>query len=260
MVWMLSWQEGKKTSMDIHSAANKIPFLSTDQMREVDRVMVEDYHIELIQMMENAGRSLAGLARLRFLSGSPANQRVVVLAGTGGNGGGSLVGARWLHNWGARVQVVITRPEAEFQGVPAHQLNILKRMQIPILAADQVDRAAGAGLILDGLIGYSLQGAPRGPAADLIGWANSQAGPVLALDVPSGLDAASGTVHHTAVRAAATLALALPKEGLRSPAAKPHVGELYLADISVPPALYQGLGLEVEVGALFSEREIIRIW
>ena len=75
-----------------------IPYLTTDQMREVDRAMIEDYYIELIQMMENAGRNLAHLARTRFLGGDPRGQHVVVLAGSGGNGGGGLVCARRLHN------------------------------------------------------------------------------------------------------------------------------------------------------------------
>jgi len=77
-----------------------IRYLTTDQMIEVDRAMIEDFKIELIQMMENAGRNLASLARERFLDGDPIGKRVVVLAGTGGNGGGALVAARRLHNWG----------------------------------------------------------------------------------------------------------------------------------------------------------------
>jgi NAD(P)H-hydrate epimerase len=72
------------------------PMLDSAQMREVDRVMVEDYHIELLQMMEHAGRHLAHLARERFLQGNPVGRRVVVLAGPGGNGGGALVAARRL--------------------------------------------------------------------------------------------------------------------------------------------------------------------
>ena len=80
--------------------------LTTSQMIEVDRAMIEDYHIDLIQMMENAGRNLAHLARERFLHGDPRGQKVVVLAGTGGNGGGALVCARRLHNYGADARVL----------------------------------------------------------------------------------------------------------------------------------------------------------
>ncbi len=74
----------------------EIPYLTTEQMIEVDRAMIEDFGIELLQMMENAGRALAHLARARFLGDDPLDKRVIVMAGTGGNGGGALVCARRL--------------------------------------------------------------------------------------------------------------------------------------------------------------------
>ena len=116
-----------------------------------------------------------------------------------------------------------------------------------------------ADLIVDGIIGYSLSGAPRGAAADLIHWANDQDRPTLALDVPSGLDATTGTAYVPCVRAAATMTLALPKEGLRAEGAEQYVGELYLADISVPPALYAAPPLSLKVGPLFAEEDVIRL-
>lgn len=244
-------------SMTIHSGA--VPYLTTAQMVEVDRAMMQDYHIELLQMMENAGRNLAHLGRVRFLNGDPRGRRITVLVGTGGNGGGALVAARRLASWGAVVRVITARPEAEFTAVPAHQLRILQRMQVPIFASDAVAQATPVDLILDGLIGYSLQGAPHGTTADLIRWANSQGAPILALDVPSGIDTASGTVYDPVIRATATMTLALPKEGLREPKALPLVGELYLADISVPPGLYIEPGLGLMVGPLFARDEVIRL-
>ena len=136
-----------------------IPSLDTDQMREVDRAMIEDYHIELIQMMENAGRNLAHLARTRFLEGDPREREVLVLAGRGGNGGGGLVSARRLHNWGADVRVILSQPDTAFQGIPAHQLSILQRMGVPI-EAEVPAELPPAELIIDALIGYSLRGGP----------------------------------------------------------------------------------------------------
>lgn len=82
--------------------------------------------------------------------------------------------------------------------------------------------------------------------------------PILALDVPSGIDTTSGTVFDPAIEAAATMTLALPKEGLRPAAVKAQVGELYLADISVPPALYAGLGLDI--GLIFAGSDILQLW
>jgi len=236
-----------------------VPWLTSKQMVEVDRAMTEDLHIELIQMMENAGRNLAHLARERFLGGDPRGKKVVVMAGTGGNGGGALVCARRLHIWGARVGVFVTRPDGDFTPVPAHQLDILHRMQVPVARAEAVDQAPAAALVIDGLIGYSLDGAPHGAAGDLIRWANAQRGPVLALDAPSGIDTTTGTVYDPAIRATATMTLALPKEGLRADGVTQYVGELYLADISVPPSLFAQAALDLEVGPVFATGDIVRL-
>lgn len=236
-----------------------IPYLSTEQMIEVDRAMIEDYKIDLIQMMENAGRNLAQLARVRFLEHNPEGKSVVVLAGTGGNGGGALVCARRLHNYGARVQVVTTKPDDAFTPVPAHQLTVLRHMKVPIVGGDAIADVPTPALVVDGVIGYSLKGAPHGAAAALIRWANASGALVLALDAPSGVDTTTGTVFDPAIRAAATMTLALPKEGLRAEGVKAQVGELYLADISVPSELYAAPALRLEVGAIFAQSDIVRL-
>ncbi len=240
------------------TAAGEVPYLTTDQMIEVDRAMMEDYRIDLVRMMENAGRNLAHLARERFLGGDPSGKRVVVLAGTGGNGGGALVAARRLHNYGAVVSVFVTKPIDEFTPVPGQQLDILRRMGLAIGPAGGVESIGTLDLVLDGVIGYSLQGAPRGEAGALIRWVNEQAAPVLSLDAPSGVDTTTGTVFEPAVRATATMTLALPKAGLRAPGVDSHVGELYLADISVPPGLY-GRFLGIDVGPIFAQTDILRL-
>lgn len=112
---------------------------------------------------------------------------------------------------------------------------------------------------MDAVLGYSLSGPPSGPAARMIAWANLQDAPVLSLDVPSGMDAGSGQVHTQTVNATATLTLALPKTGLRAPEAADYVGELYLADIGIPPGLYAVPGLELSVGPIFARETIIRL-
>jgi NAD(P)H-hydrate epimerase len=228
-------------------------------MIEVDRAMIEDFRIELIQMMENAGRNLAHLARMRFLGGDPRAKRVIALAGSGGNGGGALVAARRLHNWGASVTVALAQSASSMTAVPAHQLDILERMGVTIVDTRSVAGLAPADVVLDGLIGYSLKGAPQGGAAELIRWANSQSAPVLALDVPSGLDATTGTVFDPTIQATATMTLALPKEGLDGPAMASHVGELYLADISVPPGLYARPPLNIRIEPIFAREEVVRL-
>jgi len=236
-----------------------VPYVNATQMIEVDRAMVEDYRIELIQMMENAGRNLAHLARQRFLSGDPRDNKIVILAGTGGNGGGAMVCARRLHNWGADVQVFITKAASEFSAVAAHQFDILRRMGISVDDADTLANIQRLDLIIDGVIGYSLKGAPEDTAAILIQWANKQDAPILALDAPSGIDISTGTIFDPAIRATATMTLALPKEGLRADGVQGYVGELYLADIGVPPNLYAEAALGLDVGHIFARNEIIRL-
>ena len=113
--------------------------------------------------------------------------------------------------------------------------------------------------MLDGLIGYSLAGAPFGRIAELIRWANSLDAPILALDAPSGLDATTGVAFDPAIRATATMTLALPKQGLRGAAVSALVGELYLADISVPPGLYRRAPLDLPVEPIFALDDILRI-
>lgn len=248
--------------MTIPVSPAEVPYLTTSQMVEVDRAMIEDYRIELTMMMESAGRNLAHLARVRFLGGDARGGTAVVLAGTGGNGGGALVCARRLSNWGARVRVLVTKPEDQFTPVAGRQLDILARMGVHAHAATEleaVEVTGAADLIVDGLIGYGLSGPPRGAAAELIGWANERGSPILALDAPSGLDLGGGLVHEPAIRATATMTLALPKEGLRPPGVAPYVGELYLADIGVPPDLYARPPLELEVGHIFSRNDIVRL-
>ena len=249
--------------MPIPRYEGPVPTVTTEQMREVDRAMEEDFGIALIQMMENAGRALARVAREHLLEDDVREKAITVLAGTGGNGGGALVAARRLHGWGAHVRVVTTRPAEAFDGVPAHQLAILQQLPISITEDEAPD--APTDLILDGLIGYSLSGAPRGIAADLIRWANDHPAPILALDIPSGLDATTGEAHEPSIRATATLTLALPKPGLLEAPdpglleAPDTVGDLFLADISVPPNLYAREPLCIEVGPLFAEDDVIRL-
>ena len=246
--------------MNIPKTNDALPFLTTAQMTEVDRLMIEDYGIDLARMMENAGRNLAHLARARFLNGDPRGRRVVVLAGTGGNGGGALVCARCLHSYGAQVQVLATKPDAAFSPVAGQQLGILRRMGALVSPACAFEQIAQPELVIDGLIGYNLRGGPRGAAAALIHWANRLGAPILALDMPSGVDATTGVTCEPAIQAAATMTLALPKAGLKAENVAAYVGELYLADIGVPPQLYAASSLGLTVGHVFARDDIVRLW
>ncbi len=202
-------------------------------MREVDRVLVEELGISLARLMENAGRNVALLAR-ELLGGDAAGAHVVVLAGPGGNGGGGLAAARHLVAAGADVAIALGAERTS--PATGEQLAILRRMGVREGSRGEPD------LVIDALLGYGQSGAPRGEAARLIEWCSGR--PVLALDVPSGLELETGVLHEPHVAADATLTLALPKEGLRAPKAAEAVGRLYLADLSVPATVYERLGLE----------------
>lgn len=243
--------------MDAIWADGEIPHLTTEQMVEVDRAMIEDFGIDLPRMMENAGRNLAHLARERFLGGEPEGKRIAVLAGAGGNGGGALVAARRLHGYGAEVQISLARRPEDMTPVAAQQLAMVEEIGIGVVVG--LPRGDSFDLVLDGLIGYSLKGAPRGLSAQLIRWANEGAAPVLSLDAPSGLETTTGEIFDPAVRASATMTLALPKEGLFGLGAATVVGELYLADISVPRELYARDPLRLDVGPIFARSDVVRL-
>ena len=239
-------------------SASDLDFLTTDQMIEDDRLMTDVLEIKLIQMMENAGRNLARLCVQRFLN-DPASKKVVVLAGTGGNGGGAMVAARRLNQWGADVQVLTTKPDEDFSGVPAHQLGILRRLGISISHSDFPAGDYAPDVILDGVIGYSLKGNPRGRAAELIEWTATENAPVLSLDVPSGVDSTEGVVRTPSVTAIATMTLAAPKVGLSAPQAQPNIGELYVADIGVPDWVYGQIEGLKNIGRVFISGDVVKV-
>jgi NAD(P)H-hydrate epimerase len=235
-----------------------VPAVTADQMREVDRLAVEVYGIQLVQMMELAGRALAELAR-RLLGGTAEGRRVIVAAGKGNNGGGGLAAARMLANWGTRVALLVEKADL-LAGVPALQHRAARMAGGAALegrAAFDLVHQGGGDLIVDALIGYGLKGAPRGWTGEMITQMNRAGTDVLSLDVPSGLDATSGECILPCVRAAATLTLALPKTGLLTPAGRSAAGALYLADIGIPPVLYGEIGLTV--GPIFSRESIMPI-
>lgn len=234
---------------------SRIPAISTRQMVEVDRLMIEKYGVLLIQMMENAGRNLAELSR-RLLGGDLHTRQVVVLAGAGNNGGGGMAAARHLHNRGADVRLKLVARSSGLKDAPGRQFQILSAIGIN---PEEEPDLSQAHLIIDAMIGYGLEGDPIDPVAEWIERANASSRPVVALDVPSGLDAATGKPGSPCLRAAATLTLALPKTGLLAPQAREYVGDLHLADIGVPPELYASPTLDLVVEPIFTHDTIVHL-
>jgi NAD(P)H-hydrate epimerase len=213
-----------------------VPAVTAEQMREVDRIAVEETGPNLYQMMENAGRDLALLV-IDLLGRNWRGANVVILAGAGGNGGGGICAARHLANRGCQVGLCLADP-TRLRDVPAFQRKIFqltrgREIEAAALSAQPVD------LVVDALIGYGLRVSPKGAVAELIRWANAARIPILSLDVPSGVDATTGQARGEFIRPRWTMTLALPKTGLLAE----QTSELFLADIGIPEGVYRRMGL-----------------
>jgi NAD(P)H-hydrate epimerase len=239
------------SSFFLTRAGVEVQAVTADEMREVDRIAIEETGPNLYQMMENAGRNLAAVT-IRRLGPEWRTALIVVLAGTGGNGGGGICAARHLANRGGDVAVVVS-DEGRIRDVPAQQLATYRGTGGRVLIPDDLEDLRPA-LIVDALIGYSLSGSPRGAAQQMIEWARGEDAPVLSLDVPSGVDSTTGRASSLHVKATETMTLALPKTGLGVAAA----GDLLLADIGIPWETYRRAGLEVPT-ELFGDEFVVPI-
>lgn len=218
-----------------------VPALTVSEMRLVSQIATEQSGPTLLQMIEQAGTSLA-LSALEMLDEDWRDARVLVLAGTGSNGAGGVCAARHLANRGVHVTVVSIRRPIETDGVLGQQFLALGEAPARVLLWSEAFDTAQADLIIDAVIGYQLEGAPRAAHMGLIRASNAVDVPVLSLDVPSGIDANSGTAPGVAVQPARTLTLALPKVGLM----EENAGELWLADMGISPGVYARAGIVIE--------------
>jgi NAD(P)H-hydrate epimerase len=213
----------------------EVTAVTVAEMREIDRLAMEELGPSLMQMMENAGRNLAEEV-MAWTEGRPG--LVAALAGSGGNGGGAICGARHLANHGVETVVCLSRPAAELSPAAKEQLAIYRETDGRVIDVDEIGELASKVLI-DGLLGYSLRGVPHGETAALIEWCGRSEAKILSLDVPSGINATTGDAAGTYVRPDRTLTLALPKTGL----AAADTGELVLADIGIPAGVYARAGI-----------------
>jgi NAD(P)H-hydrate epimerase len=234
-----------------------IPAVAPDERAELYRSMVEDFGVDPLQMLESASRHFAQLARDRFLAGEAKGKSVVVLAGAGRKGSAALAAARRLASWGASVEVFLLRERSRHDGVALGLLSTLERMKVTVREPSEPLASEGPDAILEGTVGSGLRGHPKNELADALRWATAQRIPVLSLDVPAGMDAGSGRVSAPALKATATLALALPLKGVVAHGAEEYRGELYLGDLGVPELAIRRLGLKVE--PIFSEADLLRL-
>ncbi len=214
--------------------------LSRDQVREVDRRAIEDYGIPGIVLMENASRGLAHLARQKLAQAT--NPRIVIVTGTGNNAGDGFAVARHLHNAQCCPVVLIAGPEPGISGDARTNLEIIKRMGLcpKLLTQDQRsldqlrDELQKADLVIDAIFGTGLSGQVRGFYKDVIEQINADATPVLAVDIPSGLDCDTGQPLGLAVRAQTTVTFVGRKIGFDAPGADAYTGKVLVVDIGAP--------------------------
>ncbi|MEA2314075.1 MAG: ADP-dependent NAD(P)H-hydrate dehydratase / NAD(P)H-hydrate epimerase [Solirubrobacteraceae bacterium] len=230
------------------------PLPDAEQMRAIDSWAIERGGVAGIELMERAG---AGVARAveRLAPDGP----VTVVCGKGNNGGDGLVAARLLRDAGRSVSVVCVAPPAELSGDAQANLERLPgerplRLDGSAWAQDAAPASAasagklleGQSAIVDALLGTGFHGAPRGAVAEAIDAINAARGCVVSVDVPSGVDASSGVVGGTAVRASATVTFHAGKPGLWINPGKQHAGELETIDIGIP----RGAPAEAAVGLI----------
>jgi hydroxyethylthiazole kinase-like uncharacterized protein yjeF len=213
------------------------------QIRAIDRRAIDEIGIPGPVLMEAAGAAFAR-ACVEELGGSVRGKRIALLCGKGNNGGDGFVAARYLANAGAEVSVFLTVPYEDLKGDAALHFKPLRHMtEIRIVTvtgavADLEHLDERFDLFGDALLGTGVKGAPTGVSALLVGILMNAANrgvPVIAADIPSGVDADSGRVEEKmAVRATRTVTFALPKPGLLMYPGVEHVGRLTVADIGIP--------------------------
>jgi hydroxyethylthiazole kinase-like uncharacterized protein yjeF len=214
--------------------------VSASEMRWCDETTIKKYGVPSLLLMENAGRGVAQIAAQRF--GSLRGGHVLVFCGKGNNGGDGFVVARHLLNTGTTITVVLLAAARELKGDAKTNFDILKRLQqassdhlsIKPFTKALLSRLPKAKLIIDAIFGTGFSGAVRRPYLAAIDWINRQGLPVLAVDIPSGVDGTTGVVMNTAVKAACTATFGLLKTGLLCNQGQDYVGDLEVIDISIP--------------------------
>ena len=207
--------------------------LSRDQVRQIDRLAIERYHIPGVVLMENAARGATDVA-VEML-GDPRGKQVLILCGGGNNGGDGLAIARHLHNRGAKVQIALTIDPSRYQNEALVNWQIIDAMNLPVTKATvELITTSPATLIIDAIFGTGLTEPPRPPFAELAEAVNRAGKPVLAIDIPSGLDCDTGEPLGACIRASRTVTFVAEKQGFRNPSSRDFLGKVTIAEIGCP--------------------------
>src|SRR3954469_23484569 len=202
------------------------PLLEAGETRELDRWAIDERKVAVEELMEAAGKGLAGVIARRAPAG-----RIAIVCGKGNNGGDGIVAARLLRQAGRDVEVLLVWP-AEWIGEDAQAQ--LKRLPGAKPVAFEAGRLNRVHLIVDALLGTGASGAPRDPADKVIAEMEAAKAPVVACDIPSGVDATTGEVAGAAVHCVATATFHRPNVGLWVRPGKEYAGEVEVIDIGIP--------------------------
>jgi len=207
---------------------------TADEMRAIDDHAIRTVGVSAAALMETAGRATA--ARAIQMLGTMPGRKILVLCGKGNNGGDGLVAARVLKDAGASVEVVFAGAGGG-EGPAADNLRAAQAMGIPIRFVDEETAATSVGapdLCIDALLGVGSRGAPAGAIGALVEAANQLSCPILAVDIPTGLDASTGQVPGACINAAVTVTFGCGKIGLFSDPGIRHAGEIHIVEIGFP--------------------------
>lgn len=232
--------------------------VSVEQMRSLENRAIEEYFMPAMLLMENAGIAVAnevyGMLPAAMEKGEKTNNRVAVFAGKGNNGGDAFVAARHLINHGYDVRMFLLCHPDEIQGDALTNWQILRKMGLryQMILGERDLNVARVGLInsalvIDGIFGTGFHGAMPNICREMITLINDSNRPVISIDVPSGIEADTGAIGDVCVHSSKTVTMAFPKVGLYLEPATTYVGELVVADISLPDTLLENAGIMREV-------------
>ena len=213
--------------------------LTREQVRLIDKLALERYHIPGLVLMENASRAVADAI---ISMASVADASVAIVCGGGNNGGDGFAVARHLHNRGAHVDLVLAAAPARLRGDALMNWQIVEAMGIENVDfhdSEDVVNAHAVDIVVDALFGTGLSRQPDADMTKLIEVMNRSGLPIVAIDLPSGLDCDSGEALGACIRATRTVTFVAEKVGFANPASKQYTGEITVGDIGCPRELIE---------------------
>lgn len=228
--------------------------VSVEEIKRIEELAIKHFGLEEIQLMENAGRSVAMAARDMI---GIQGRTITVLCGKGKNGGDGLVAARFLSNWGAKVNIIIASHPDQLHPLTKDLYGTATAMHTNrMTAVDQLRWQLAmkqSDLLIDGLIGYNIKGDPEGMYVQLINLANHAGKKILSIDCPSGVDCDNGEMKSPCINANATVTFTLLKKGLSAK----NAGKLFLADVGIPHEVFELMGKNIP--RIFEKKDVVKI-